>query len=64
MLGTLEQEVAKLPAEEQPAFAEVISEKVGLLRKIVETAMALPGVKELLGPVVTPMLDTLSKLGG
>lgn len=62
LLRTLEDEAGKLPADEKPAFAKVIADKLGLLRKIVEAAMALPGVKELLGPVVTPMIETLTKM--
>ena len=63
MLSTLETEVGKLPEDEQPAFAEVVGKNVGLLQKVIDTVMAIPGVKELLGPVVTPMLETLTKLG-
>ncbi len=62
LLTTLEEEAGKLPADEKPAFAKVIADKLGLLRKIVETVMALPGVKDLLGPVVTPMIETLTKM--
>ena len=63
MLSTLETEAGKLPADEQPAFAEVIGENIGLLQKVIDTVMAIPGVKELLGPVVTPMVEALTKLG-
>jgi hypothetical protein len=62
MLSTLETDAGKLPADEQPAFAEVIGKNVGLLQKVIDTVMAIPGVKELLGPVVTPMVETLTKL--
>jgi hypothetical protein len=34
----------------------VIADKLGLLGKIIDTVMKLPGVKDLLGPVVTPMI--------
>lgn len=63
MLTTLEEETAKLPADEKPAFAKVIAENLGLLQKAIDTVMAIPGVKEVLGPVVTPMIEALSKLG-
>ena len=62
MLSTLETEAGKLPVDEQPAFAEVIGENVGLLQKVIDTVMAIPGVKELLGPVVVLMVETLTKL--
>ena len=64
LLKTLESESEKLPADEKPAFAKVISENLGLLKKLIDTAMAIPGVKDLLGPVVTPMVEALTKLGG
>lgn len=62
LLKTLEDEADRLPADEQAAFAKVIADKLGLLGKIVETVMALPGVEDLLGPVVTPMLETLTTM--
>jgi hypothetical protein len=62
MLGTLETETAKLPADEKPAFAKVIADNLGLLGKLIEKVMAFPGVKDVLGPVVTPMVETLTKL--
>ena len=61
LLRTLEDEAGKLPADEKPAFAKVIGDKLGLLGKIVSTVMALPGVRDLLGPIVTPMVETLTK---
>ncbi len=62
MLTTLEAEADKLPADEKPAFAKVIADNLGLLGKIVEKVMAIPGVRDVLGPVVTPMIDTLTKM--
>jgi len=64
LLKTLESETEKLPADEKPAFAKVIADNLGLLKKVIDTAMAIPGVKDLLGPVVTPMVEALTKLGG
>jgi len=62
MLSTLETEAGKLPAEDKPAFAKFIGENLTLLQKVIDTVMAIPGVKELLGPVVTPMVESLTKL--
>jgi hypothetical protein len=62
MLTRLEEESDRLPADERPAFAKVIGESLGWLTKLIDTAMAIPGVKTLLGPVVTPMIETLTKL--
>ena len=62
MLTTLETETANLPADEQPAFARIIGENLGWLGKLVDKAMAFPGVRDVLGPVVTPMVETLTRL--
>jgi hypothetical protein len=62
MLTTLEAEADKLPADEKPAFAKVIADNLGLLGKLVEKVMAIPGVRDVLGPVVTPMIDTLTTM--
>ena len=62
MLKDLETEAGKLPAEEKPAFAEFIGKNLGLLQKVIDTVMAIPGVKDVLGPVVTPMVEAFTKL--
>jgi hypothetical protein len=62
MLTSLEDEAGKLPAEEKPAFASFVGKNLGLLSKVIDTVMAIPGVKDLLGPVVVPMVETLTKL--
>lgn len=62
MLTSLESEAGKLPAEEKPAFSSFVGKNLGLLSKVIDTVMALPGVKDLLGPVVVPMVETLTKL--
>lgn len=62
MLGSLETEVGSLPAEEKPAFAEFVGKNLGMLQKVIDTVMALPGVKDLLGPVVAPMVEALAKM--
>ena len=62
MLSTLETEAGNLPADEKPAFAEIIGKHLGTLQKVIDTVMAIPGVKDLLGPVVTPMVESLTKL--
>ena len=62
MLTTLEEEAGRLPVEEKPAFTDFIGKNLGLLSKMIDTAMSLPGVKDLLGPVVGPMVETLTKM--
>jgi len=62
MLTSLEDEAGKLPAEEKPVFASFVGKNLGLLTKVIDTVMAIPGVKDLLGPVVVPMVETLTRL--
>jgi hypothetical protein len=62
ILERLTTEAGKLPAEEQSAFGKVVGENLGLLQKVIDTVMAVPGVKEVLGKVVTPMVEALTKL--
>jgi hypothetical protein len=62
MLKELETEAGNLPAEEKPAFAEFVGKNLGLLQKVIGTVMAIPGVKDLLGPVVTPMVEVFTKM--
>ena len=62
MLTSLEEEAGRLPVEEKPAFTDFIGKNLGLLSKVIDTVMGLPGVKDLLGPVVGPMVETLTKM--
>jgi hypothetical protein len=62
MLTSLEEEAGRLPVEEKPAFTDFIGKNLGLLSKMIDTVMSLPGVKDLLGPVVGPMVETLTKM--
>jgi len=62
LLEKLTAEAGELPAEEKPAFGEFVGKNLGLLQKLIDTAMALPGVKDVLGAVVTPMVEALTKL--
>ena len=62
MLTSLEDEAGKLPEEEKSAFSAFIGQNLGMLSKVVDTVMAIPGVKDILGPVVGPMVETLTKM--
>lgn len=62
LLEKLTTEAGELPAEEKTAFGEFVGKNLGLLQKLIETAMALPGVKDVLGGVVAPMVEALTKL--
>ncbi|NDC55030.1 MAG: DUF937 domain-containing protein [Planctomycetia bacterium] len=64
VLSGVQSEAEKLQGDDKAAFAEFVSKNLGLLQKVIDTALAIPGVKELLGPVVTPMVETLGKLAG
>jgi len=62
LLKTLESEAGELAAEEKPALTAFLGKNLGLLQKVIDTVMAIPGVKDVLGAVVTPMVETLTKL--
>lgn len=62
LLERLTTEAGKLPAEDKTAFGEVVGKNLGLLKTLIDKVMDLPGVKEVLGAVVTPMVETLTKL--
>ena len=62
LLKTLESEAGKLAAEEKPSLTAFLGKNLGLLQKVIDTVMAIPGVKDVLGAVVTPMVETLTKL--
>lgn len=53
----------KLPSESKSLIAEMVSKNLVGLQKLIDTVLAIPGVRDVLGPVVTPMVETLSKLG-
>jgi hypothetical protein len=62
-LESIQDGTAALSADERPAIAKLVGESIGPLEKLIDTVLAIPGVKDLLGPVLTPMVDALSKLG-
>lgn len=64
VLTGVQSEAEKLEGENKTAFAEFVTKNLGVLQKVIDTAMAIPGVKELLGPVVTPMIESIGKLAG
>ena len=63
VLESLQKSTAELPEAGRSTIAELVVKNMGVLQKVIDTVMAIPGVKEILGPTVTPMIETLSKLG-
>lgn len=62
-LEGVQKAAAELPEAGKKTIVELVVDKLGGLKTLVETAMALPGVKEILEPVVVPMIEALEKLG-
>jgi len=62
VLEALQKSTLALPEAGRTGIAEMVLKNMGGLQKIIDTVMAIPGVKEILGPTVTPMIETLSKL--
>jgi hypothetical protein len=63
VLESLQKSTVALPEAGRSSIVELVTKNMGSLQTVIDTVMAIPGVKEILGPTVTPMIDTLSKLG-
>jgi len=63
MLESLQKSTVELPEAGRSTIVELVTKNMGVLQTVIDTVMAIPGVKEILGPTVTPMIETLSKLG-
>ena len=63
MLESLQKSTVALPEAGRSTIVELVTKNMGSLQKVIDTVMAIPGVKEILGPTVTPMIETISKLG-
>ena len=63
VLESLQKSTVALPEAGRSSIVELVTNNIGSLQKVVDTVMAIPGVKEILGPVVAPMVETISKLG-
>jgi len=63
ILESLQRSTGALPPEGRSSIAKLVADNLGGLQKVIDTVMAIPGVKELLGPVVVPMVEAISKLG-
>ena len=49
---------------EQKAFIRTfVGENIGAVRSTADAVLALPGVADILGGIVRPMIETVSKLG-
>ncbi|MFM7292553.1 MAG: DUF937 domain-containing protein [Planctomycetia bacterium] len=63
VLESLQKSTGALPEAGRSTIVELVLKNMGSLQKVIDTVMAIPGVKEILGPTVTPIIETLSKLG-
>jgi hypothetical protein len=63
VLESLQKSTVALPEAGRSSIVELVTKNMGSLQTVIDTVMAIPGVKEILGPTVTPMIETLSKLG-
>jgi hypothetical protein len=63
VLESLQKSTVALPEAGRSSIVELVTKNMGSLQKVIDTVMAIPGVKEILGPTVTPMIETISKLG-
>jgi hypothetical protein len=61
-LETFQTETGELPEASRSLVADFVGKGLKVLGPLVETAMAIPGVRDILGPVVGPLVETMSKL--
>ena len=62
-LEAITKAASALTAEQKGSVGKMVTEQMGPLQKIIDTVMAIPGVKDILGPVVVPMIEAIGKLG-
>jgi len=53
----------KLPAAGKATVKDMVGTNLGTLQPIIDTVLAIPGVGDILRPIVEPMLKTLGALG-
>lgn len=53
----------KLPEAGKATVKEMVGTNLGTLQPIIDTVLAIPGVGDILRPIVEPMIKTLSSLG-
>lgn len=53
----------KLPGAGKATVKEMVGTNLGILQPIIDTVLAIPGVGDILRPIVEPMLKTLGALG-
>jgi len=53
----------KLPEAGKATVKEMVGTNLGILQPIIDTVLAIPGVGDILRPIVGPMLKTLGALG-
>ena len=62
-LEELTKATGELPESSRSVVADFVGTSLAALQKVIDAVMAIPGVKQVLGPVVTPMVEAFSKLG-
>lgn len=63
-LSGLSDTIARLPEAAQGPIAGIVSGGLSTLKPLIEKASAIPGVGDIINPVVTPMLEMLEGLAG
>jgi len=63
-LSGLSDTVARLPEAAQGPIGSIVGAGLSTLKPLIEKATAIPGVGDVINPVVTPMLEMLEGLAG
>ena len=62
LLATLLTEAGNLPADEKPALAAFVGKNLSRFGKLFDKVMSIPGVKSVLDPAMTPIVEGLEEV--
>lgn len=62
-LGGLSDVVMRLPDAAKGPIGNLVTTGIGSIQPLIDKVSALPGVGDVLEPIITPMLETLNSLG-
>jgi len=61
-LSGLSETINRLPDAAKGPLGSIVSGSLGSIKPVIEKAQSLPGVGEVITPLVTPLLETLESL--
>jgi hypothetical protein len=62
-LETFQSQASELPEASRSVVADFVGQGLGVLGPLVEKVLGIPGVRDILGPTLTPLVQMMSRLG-